>query len=287
MHGAAAGEFASAGAAAGPAVARAAVPPVELRGSAADFVDPTAIRAVAESSGLRLPVAVYANVSAALAAGKHVLLTGAPGAGKTSLALAIARAAAQAGRAHGATIVTARRRWDDEELLVDSAKRGRWVIVDELDRARLDRALGQLSSFLAGLPVLLPSGEEAVPEAGWRILATAARVPRASAALLRRFAIVEVPPPAGHELVEALNAAARADATAAAAIARLLPLAEVAPLGAGVFIDAARHAAARNAAAPADEATLAREAYAAYIAHLLGDVDDAAARRVREIVGDG
>jgi MoxR-like ATPase len=258
-----------------------------LRGDPAAFVDPAAIRAAAESAGLRFPVAVYANVAAALGAGKHVVLTGAPGAGKTSLALAIARAAAQAGRAHGATLVSARHRWTDQDLLVDSAKRGRWVIVDELDRARLDRSLGELSSFLSGLPVLLPSGEEAEPDAGWRIVATAARAPRASAALLRRFAVVEVPPPAGHVLVEALSAAAGGDATAMAAVARLLPLAEVAPLGAGVFLDAARHAAARQAAAPTDDATLARDAFAAYVAPLLGGLDEDAAHRVREILGDG
>jgi MoxR-like ATPase len=269
------------------AVAPAPVPVGDLRSDGSAFVDPAAIRAAAEVAGLRLPASVYANVAAALAGGKHVLLTGAPGAGKTSLALAVARAAAQGGRAHGATLVTARTEWDDRGLLIESAKRGRWVIADELDRADLDRALGELSAFLAGIPVLLPSGEEAEPDTSWRIVATAARPPRASAALLRRFAVVDVPPPAGHDLVDALNAAARGDATAAAAAARLLPLAEIAPLGAGVFLDAARHAAARNAAAPADEAALARDVYTAYVAPLLGEIDEDAARRVRELVGEG
>jgi hypothetical protein len=170
---------------------------------------------------------------------------------------------------------------------VESAKRGRWVIVDELDRAQLDDALGGLSSFLAGLPVQLAGGDEATPDGGWRIVATAASAPDASPALLRRFAVVEVLAPAGEVLVQALHVAARGDATAAAAAARLVPLAEVAPLGAGVFIDVARHAAARHAAAPADEATLARDAFAAYIAPLLGELDDAASRRVREVVGEG
>ena len=258
----------------------------DLRSDAAAFVDPAAIRAAADGAGLRFPDSVYANVAAALGAGKHVLLTGAPGSGKTSLALAVARAAAQAGRANGAALVTASRDWADQSVLVESAKRGRWVIVDELDRAELDDALGGLSSFLAGLPVQLPGGDEAAADAGWRIVATAASVPTASAALIRRFAVVEVLPPAGQVIVAALNVAARGDATAAAAAARLMPLAEIAPLGAGVFIDAARHAAARHAAAPADEATLARDAFAAYIAPLLGDLDDAGARRVREIIGD-
>ena len=270
------------------ALGRAALagPAGDLRSDAAAFVDPAAIRTAAEGAGLRFPDSVYANVAAGLGARKHLLLTGAPGAGKTSLALAVARAAAQAGRANGAALVTASRDWVEQDVLVESAKRGRWVIVDELDRAQLDDALGGLSSFLAGLPVQLAGGDEATPDGNWRIVATAARAPEASAALLRRFAVVEVLAPAGQVLVEAVNVAARGDATAAAAVARLVPLAEVAPLGAGVFIDAARHAAARHAAAPTDEATLARDAYAAYIAPLLGELDDAGARRVREIVGD-
>src|SRR4051812_15303024 len=295
LGGAAAGSLAAGGLA--PAPARGDLPAPgraalagsagDLRGDVAAFVDPAAIRTAAEGAGLRFPDSVYANVAAGLGAGKHLLLTGAPGAGKTSLALAVARAAAQAGRANGAALVTASRDWAGHDVLVESAKRGRWVIVDELDRAQLDDALGGLSSFLAGLPVQLAGGDEATPEGGWRIVATAARVPQASSALLRRFAVVEVLPPAGQVLVEAINVAARGDATAAAAVARLLPLAEVAPLGAGVFIDAARHAAARHAAAPAIEATLARDIYAAYIAPLMGGLDADGARRVREIVGEG
>jgi hypothetical protein len=171
-------------------------------------------------------------------------------------------------------------------MLVDSAKRGRWVIVDELDRARLDRALGSLSSFLSGLPVLLPSGEEAEPDAAWRIVATADAVPRASAALLRRFAVVEVPPPSREALEGAVHAAAGGEPTVVAAIRRLLPLAELTPLGAGVFLDAARHAAARHAAAPADAATLAREAYTAYVAPLVAQLDEEGRRRVRAALDD-
>ena len=65
-----------------------------------------------------------------------------------------------------------------------------------------------------------------------------------------------------------MHQAAGGDPTASRAAGTLLALAERAPLGAGVFLDAARHAAARNAAVAADEATLAREAFAAYIAPL-------------------
>jgi|GEM_PF-6441504 len=234
----------------GPAARRAAVPPRDA------FLAAGVIRAAAEAAGLRLPAAVYANVAAALAARKHVLLTGAPGSGKTTLALAVARAAAQVGRSRGATLVTARPRWHDaERTLVDAAASGRWVIVDELERARLDRTLGALSSFLAGAPVLLADAhEERAPQADWRLVATwGGGQPRASAALLRRFAVVEVAAPPAPRLREAIVAAAHGDATAIAATERLLPLATIAPLGAGVFLDAARHARARLVAVAADD----------------------------------
>jgi MoxR-like ATPase len=265
------------------------------------FLDAGAVRAAAEDAGLRLPAGVYANVTAALGAGKHLLLTGAPGAGKTTLALAIARVAAHAGRAKGATLVTAAHRWSDRDtigrpgrdgeparpgFLLEAARRGRWLIVDELDRAQPDRALGSLTAFLAGLPVALPTGEEAAAGPDWRIVATwGGAPPRGAAAVLRRFAVIEVPAPPAAALDRALVAAAGGDQVAADAIRRLLAFADLAPLGAGVFLDAARHAAARHAIEPADELTLAREAFAAYVAPLLGELDDEGARHVRDLMG--
>jgi hypothetical protein len=169
-------------------------------------------------------------------------------------------------------------------VVVDAAMRGRWLIVDELDRARLDRALGELSSFLAGIPVALPDGEAAPPQ-DWRIVATAGPAGLlGSAALVRRFAHVRVPAPPDADLYAAIDAAA-ADPVAAAAVRRLLGARELGPLGAGAFLAAARFAAARNTAAPADERTLAREALAAHIAPLLPDLDDEGRRRLAALAG--
>jgi hypothetical protein len=173
-----------------------------------------------------------------------------------------------------------------QALLVEAATRGRWVIADELDRAEPDEALGALSSFLAGIPVALGGAQEFAPAEGWRVVATwGGGPPRASAAILRRFAVVDVLPPTVDELRAALHQAAGGDVTAAHAAERLLALAELAPLGAGVFLDVARHAANRRAVAPVDDLTLAREAYTAYVAPLLGDLGEAGARRVRELLG--
>jgi MoxR-like ATPase len=276
-------------------------PPATTR-AASDFLDAAAIRQAAERQGVRLPQGVYANVAAALAAGKHVVITGAPGAGKTVLALATAQAASTAGRSSGAVLVTASERWSAGDTLgrrarspdqpaqpghvVDAAGRGKWLVIDELDRAPLDRALGALSTFLSGLPVTLPYGGEAIPPGDWRVVATAATGElEAAPALLRRFAMIEIPAATEEELGTVIDAAAQGDATAAGAARRLIPLTEIRPLGAGVLADAARHAAERNAIEPADERTLARELYSAYVERLMTGLDDRAQVRLRELLG--
>ena len=213
-------------------------------------------------------------MAAALAAGRHVVLVGPAGSGKTTLALAVAKAAVQAGKAQGATLVTRRpplglatharppgRRRVGAGIVTAAANRNRWLVADELDRARLDRALGDLSTFLAGEPVTLPDGERTAP-ADWRIVATAAAPLEGSPALVRRFAHVHLPPPSDADLAAAIDAAAarrrRGDPPPARARARAGRR--------GAFLDAARYAAARGGA---DEATLAREALDAFIAPLL------------------
>jgi MoxR-like ATPase len=190
------------------------------------------------------------------------VLTGAPGSGKTALALAVARAAAQEGKARGATVLTG----DASDHLVEAATQGRWVIVDELDPASYEQALTPLSSFLAGIPVTFGEAE-ATPADDWRLLATWNGPTPPRAPVLRRFALITVHPPATDELRAAIRHAAAQDGTAAAAAEKLVHYGD--RVGTGVLLEAARHAAARQAAAPTDPDTLARELVAAYIAPLI------------------
>lgn len=288
-----------------PAPAAAAPAPAGGR-KASGFLDVAAVKSAAEAAGLRLPDAVYANAAAALASGKHLVITGPAGSGKTTLALAIAKAAAKAGRSSGAALATAGPKWSSRDTLgrmrrgadgetvferghvLAAAENNKWLIVDELERADLDRAFGDLSSFLGGLPVALPdgSGDASAPDT-WRIVATRGTAgdgaPAASAALLRRFAHVRLPAPEDADLAGLIDEAAGGDATAAGAVRRLLPLRELGDLGAGPFLDAARHAAERNALAAASEGELARECLAAYLEPQLERLDDAGRRRLREL----
>jgi MoxR-like ATPase len=246
------------------------------------FLDIAAVKAAAEGDGLKLPDSVYAAVVAALATGKHVVIAGPAGSGKTTLALAIAKAAVQAGRSEGAALATASPKWTASDTVgrvgeggfsmghvLAAAGKKKWLVIDEIERAKPDKAFGDLSSFLAGLPLSLPDGsrEVAAPK-DWRIVATrdsSRGSGSASAALQRRFAEIRLPRPDAPDLDAAVDAATEGDPTAASVVKRLLADESLDSLGAGAFLDAARHAAERNAILPASEEELEAELRTAYL----------------------
>lgn len=205
---------------------------------------------MARHAQFRLSPRLIESAIAALRSGKHLLLLGAPGTGKTTIAQLLARAATEIGIAAGSSTVTATADWTSVDTvggywlaaagqltfrsgqILRAIEENSWLTIDELNRADIDKAIGQMFTVLSGQSVTLPfienrDGAELpvsiVPPSAqipprtharriprdWRIIATLNTRDRdllfsMSFALLRRFAVIEIPNPPANDYKELL-----------------------------------------------------------------------------------